>query len=273
MTAQGHGLKCLSRLDLFPQVKAILIRDSYYLTTLRNAFTYFSKLYLDHINLGRTMQDLQPLLEAFIDHIRIRIRRDDSAEWTTLPSLWEQLNSSAGWSGGNSGGGAFGSRPVISTNTVSLVMEITAAITEAASDYGRIIKTNGQRDYPAELRAIAVSIPSDETNAWWAEKIKHWTEQTRAALGLNPRLPTSARGIACPACKAIYVEHGSNDQVVRSPALTITWAIPDGEGNDYHEDHEYKIRAVECRACLAVWWKGPALDEFATEMSVRNGTV
>lgn len=237
------------------------------------------------------MGDNEPLhraVDALINPTRIRLWRDDThrASWQTVPSLWTQLNSSGKWTGSNNGGRAFGSRPVIATGIVSLIMEIESTITEASTDFGRIITRTSkiptcycrpykpcpgyilqtERDYPAELRAIAANMPDQEQVVIWTEILRRWAHIARAELGLNPNRPQWARDSACPECGSKEATADQDGETVRTPALAITWGVPDGEESDYHEDHDYKVRAVECRACSAAWWRGPELDSLVTAM-------
>lgn len=227
---------------------------------------------------------LHRAVDALIQPQRIRVYREHThaGEWQTLPSLWDQLTSSGQWSGGNNGGGAFGSRPVISTGVVALIIEIREAITEAATDFGRIIRIRDhtkkctciipricdltRRDYPAEIQAIAANMPDPDTAIWWTEHLRKWAGQAKAQLGLNPSRPAWARGTKCPDCGADTAQGEHDGETIRTPALAITWAYPDGEETDYHEDHDYKIRAVECRQCGMCWFRGPDLDALVDAM-------
>lgn len=237
------------------------------------------------------MSDNDPLFKAvdvLIQPQRLRLYREDTkrGEWQNVPSLYQMLTTSGQWSGGNNGGGAFGSRPVISTGVVSLVMEIQSAITEAATDYGRIItKTTRlqtcycrpykacpgfilqtERDYPAELRAIAANIPDQDQVVAWVEMLRRWAHEARTTLGLNPQRPQWARGARCPECGSNEAQTERDGETIRTPALAISWGMPEGEETDYHEDHDYKVRAVECRSCGMAWWRGPDLDTLVTAM-------
>jgi hypothetical protein len=169
---------------------------------------------------------------------------------------------------------------------VSLLIEIRDAVTEAATDFGRIITRtrkietcycrpyrpcpgfilSTERDTPAEIRAIAQTMPDADTAIWWTENLRKWTGMAKSQLGLNPSRPQWARGTACPDCSADTACAEQDGEVVRTPALAITWAYPDGEDTDYHEDHDYKIRAVECRNCGMCWFRGPDLDALVDAM-------
>jgi hypothetical protein len=210
---------------------------------------------------------LHKAVNALIEPSKVRLYREDTkrGSWHEIPSLWSQLTASGQWAGSNTGGGAFGSRPVISTGIVALIIEITDAITEAATDFGRIIRVNDQRDYPAELRAIAANADPD-TAVWWTEHVRKWVSQARSQLGLNPQRPQWARDTCCPNCGADSAQTQDDERTIRTPALAITWGYPEGEPEDYHEDHEYKVRAVECRACSACWFRGPELDSLVEAM-------
>lgn len=231
---------------------------------------------------------LHKAVDQLINPIRIRLFREDSqtGSWQTVPSLYDQLTSSGQWSGGNAGGGAFGSRPVISTGVVAIIMDIQGAVTEAATDFGRIIPKTKRiqtcycrpykpcpgyintttRDIPAEIRAIAANIPDADQAITWTSMLRRWASESRSALGLNPNRPQWARDSACPECGAKNATANRDGETIRTPALAITWGHPEGETTEYHSDDDYKVRAVECRACGTCWFRGPELESLVDAM-------
>lgn len=98
-----------------------------------------------------TRDDLHKAVDALIQRQRLRLVRDDNdkPEWHVIPSLWEQLAASTSWSGGGGAvGGAFGSRPVVSTGALALEAEIKMFIENGLRKH---VKGNG----PTEKYALA----------------------------------------------------------------------------------------------------------------------
>lgn len=212
---------------------------------------------------------LNKAVDSLIEPTKVRLYREDTKQghWQTIPSLWDMLTTSAQWRGqGGSAGGVFGSRPVIATGIVSLVMEITAATKEAAAD---IVKAN-RGSVPGNLRAIAANLTDAELIGWWTEQTHQWITQARAALQLDPPRPKHARGAACPECKAEFVYTQQETGTVRTPALSVSWVGPADQ--DYHEDREWKVRAVECRECKVAWFRGESMDALIDMMMEANRT-
>lgn len=216
--------------------------------------------------------DLHTAVDALVSRTRVRVWREDTkrAQWQTIPSLWEQLETSAMWRGSGGGGnGAFGSRPTISTGVVSLVIDISTAASEGAQEH------TGQthKSVPGNLRAIAAALMGgndyDQLD-WWQQAIAKWARDARVELKLDPVRPKFARGIACPDCGATQATAEQDGQKVRTPAIAITWTGPDDD--DHHPDTDWKVRAVECRVCDHTWWRGPDLDELVEQMLTANQT-
>jgi hypothetical protein len=206
--------------------------------------------------------DLHKALGALVDSTRMRIYRDGETvgDWQIIPSVWAQLLSSSQWGSGAGGTQRFGSRPVISTGVVALVIEVESAVTEACLE----LVGGVRRDIPEGLRAVCATIKDDDQVDWWAGKLRDWTAQARGHLRLDPDRPRSARGARCPACKATDAQIRSDGETVRMPALAIAWVGP--EDDDYHADSEWRVRAVECRACHTAWWRGAGMDSLIEAM-------
>ena len=216
--------------------------------------------------------DLNTAVDALIQRTRIKVYREDTQKtlWQTIPSLWEQLETSAMWRGGGSGGlGAFGSRPTISTGVVSLLIEIAEAATEGAVEHAG----QSRGSVPGNLRAIAATLSSstdvDQVD-WWNTAVLKWVRAARHELKLDPNRPQWARGIACPDCGATTASTDQDGEKVRTPAIAITWTGPDDD--NHHADTDWKVRAVECRMCSATWWRGPDLDRLVSDMLQANQT-
>lgn len=200
-------------------------------------------------------------VESLMDPTTIRVWREDRrvTEHHHVPSLWDQLCGSSAWGTGEGGTSRFGSRPVISTAVVALTIEIRGAITEACTDFARIItNTKGQRDTRLELHAIAANIPDPDQEVAWTELTRSWVTRAKQTLGLNPPRPQWARGTPCPACQATTAHTTQDGEQIRTPALAITWVGPDDD-REYHSDGEWMVRAVTCRACEESWWRGEGL--------------
>lgn len=215
--------------------------------------------------------DLHTAVDALIQRTRIKVYREDTQKhlWQTIPSLWEQLETSAMHTSG-AGTGAFGSRPTISTGVVSLIIDISTAAAEGAVEHAG----KSDRSVPANLLTIASKLMAgndlDQLD-WWNTALRKWAVKARAELKLNPTRPQYARGIACPDCGAKYAMSTNDEgEKVRTPAVAITWHGPDDE--NHHPDTDWKVRAVECKVCGQVWWRGPDLDVLVEQMLTANTT-
>lgn len=214
-------------------------------------------------------EDLHRAVDLFITRQRIKLHREDTKrmEWQTLPSLWEQLETSAMWSGQGTGNGAFGGRPVISLGVVDLLMEVAAATSETVVEFAEKSRLN----VPANLRAIAAALPEDfDLLTTWTGMVTGWTSKAREVLRLEPPHPKWARGISCPECGADTAMADRNGESVRTPALAITWTPPDRE--EHQPDSAWKVRAVECRSCSATWWRGDSMEHLVDAMLIANQT-
>src|SRR6478752_4441498 len=216
---------------------------------------------------------LQDAVAALLDPTRMRVYREDTKNhaWQTIPSIWQQLRTSSQWGSQEAGGSKFGSRPVISTGVVALTIDIRDTVGEAADEIGRRTRTpTNARDTPTELRAVAANLVDPDLIGWWTDKIRKWVAEARSTLRLDPPRPKSARGAKCPSCGQGTVETINDGETIRSPALAIQWAGP--QDNDYHPDTEWKVRAVECRACATAWFRGDSMNELIDRMMEANRT-
>lgn len=218
-------------------------------------------------NRAATREELHRAVDLFIDRQRIKLRRDGShaVDWQTLPSLWEQLETATMWTGKGEGGGGFGTRPVISTEVVALLIEVSQATSEAAVEFGEC----SRRHVPQNLRLVAANLPADDDLlAWWLDTVKRWAREARAALRLDPERPQWARDTKCPECGADSARAMRDGEEVRTPALAINWVGP--QDDEHHPDSAWKVRAVECRSCGASWFRGSGLDDLVTDLMRKN---
>jgi hypothetical protein len=207
--------------------------------------------------------DLFKALGAFVNPTRVRIYRDGETEgdWHVIPSVWAQLAGSSQTGSGQGGAARYGSRPVISTPVVALIIAVETAVTEACME----LVGGVRRDIPDGLRAVCATIKDDDQVGWWTDQLRDWTAQARGHLHLDPDRPRSARGARCPACQAKDAQMRHEGETVRMPALAITWVGPEDDGA-HHADAEWRVRAVECRACHTAWWRGSDLDNLVEAM-------
>lgn len=221
----------------------------------------------------RMSAHLQDAITALIDPTRIRIYREDTQQhaWQTIPSLWDQLGTSSQWGSQETGTSRFGSRPVISTGVVALTIDITQTAREGANDHAPPRPGDQPRDTPGNLRAVAANLNDPDQIQWWTERARKWVSEARAVLRLDPPRPRSARGSRCPECGEHSTHIEKDGEIIKSPALAITWVGP--TDHDYHPDTEWKVRAVECRACTAAWFRGDSLDALIGRMLEANTTM
>lgn len=217
-------------------------------------------------------EQLHDAIDALLNPTRIRVYREDTQQhqWQTIPSIWQQLRTSAQWGSQESGGAKFGSRPVISTGVVSLTITITEAAREGANEHAPLRPGDQQRDTPGNIRAIAANLNDTDQIDCWTDLIRKWISEARNTLRLDPPRPKSARGARCPDCAADTAYTTQDGEPIRTPALGITWVGP--QDTDYHPDTEWKVRAVECRNCGSAWFRGDSMDELIGLMLHANQT-
>lgn len=207
-------------------------------------------------------------LGELIERQRIRLYRDDTgrSEWHTLPSLWEQLETSTAYSTGTGGNGGYGSQAPISTDVVALIIDVTRVARYGARNLGEPPLDNT----PDNLRRIVAHAAGDDAD-WWHQQIRDWTTRARAALRLDPTRPRWARGVPCPDCGADSARSILDGESVRTPALVVLWADAKSD-REYHSDQDWMVRAVECHACGATWWRGGGLDLLVQQVLNWNLT-
>lgn len=219
-----------------------------------------------------TIDDLHEAIDALIVRPRMRLHRDGSrtGRWHTLPSVWEQLLDAAGHAGGAGGTRAFGSRPVIATGVVTLVVEIAKGAAEATGTcrnrHGQIIPLEATKAAPNNLRAVAarlVTTPDDTDLAYWIDQVRTWVAHGRTFLRLDPEYPKHIRA-RCPECQATHATITDDEgKPARVPALTVNWNRPDP---DREPNGEWSVRAIACQVCGAIWWRGTDLDLLVHQM-------
>ncbi len=216
------------------------------------------------------IDDLHKAIDKLIVRQRLRLHRDGgTAEWHTLPSLWEQLEAATAYQGTGTGGAGGRARLPISADVVSLLIDITTTVSEAVMEHAG----ETRRNTPGNLRLLATRLDAEHTDGdaleWWTDKIRQWTNAATTALRLNPTRPRWARGVRCPDCGADTVTARQDGETVRRPALTIEWTGPEDD-NGYTADNQWLVRAVVCAACSASWFRGQPLDDLVTQMLAYN---
>lgn len=199
------------------------------------------------------MTDIWAAVDRLTNPIRERIERDGGRlEWITLPSLYDQLAEAVQNGAGSQARGVQASRPPLDAIALSLLVDIDGTIREACRD--RDVKR--AFDTHRDLRGLASSLlresEGDELD-WWTGKLGEWAGEIRAVISSDPDRPTRLHSIPCPACRATHVTERDGTDHVRRPAIVVSWA------NGY-------VRAVECRMCGAVWFRGADLEKLADDL-------
>jgi hypothetical protein len=217
----------------------------------------------------------------------VKLWRDDGAtEWTTVPSLWWQLEDAAAAGMGDAGGeGGSPSRyrPPGALECLQLHADISDTIVDALRGHEAPPRTAGvsrervavcraqreaERSYgltanltplpplwhvlvPDSLRALAsvlAAVGDDDLTGWWTDRVWSWCRQIINTLRLTDELhPRRVRDTPCPACKAIHVTVKRDGEDFREPALLV-----DFNGG--------LIRRAACEACGAQWYRGDDLE-------------
>lgn len=216
-------------------------------------------------------------------------------DWVTVAPLW-QLLEQADSSRSGKDRGTQGSRPPADLEVIELRATIRDIIVDALAGHDLKPHTTGvtrqqreaaahQRqaeltyrlpagypptttpapltvDVPASIRQLATTIATvgdEDLTAWWRYRVDSWCRQITHALHLtdDPQ-PRRIRDTACPTCQATHVTVTTDGESERVPALLIDFA------GAY-------IRAAECSACGASWFRGAALAELADTLNNTNG--
>jgi hypothetical protein len=222
----------------------------------------------------------------------VKLLRDDgSADWTTLPSLWTQLEQAmATGKGGRTAGGSRYRTP-LTIDAADLAADIAGIIIDALKGHAEkpitgvpqrfliavVKQRKAERTYglrltplpdvpilvPESLRHLAsvvVATTDDDLIGWWAYRFGSWCRQITTTLRLNddPQ-PRGIRGATCPTCQATHVTVLRDGERLREPALRIDFT--DG-----------MVRAAYCQACMTAWFRGDALVDLADEITAYRPT-
>lgn len=202
------------------------------------------------------MSGLWQAVDRLTSPTREKLERDQGAtQWVRLPSLFDQLVEAVQSGRGSEGHGRQASRPPLDIACVSLLIEIAEAVADAMRSYER----NRTFHTPTDLRSVASSVVADPDGDqdWWTEQIQSWCGQIRAVISNDVDRPWHLHGVACPECAAIHVTNPEDGELVRRPAVVVTWA------RGY-------VRAVECRMCGAVWYRGSDLERLVEKITARH---
>src|SRR6478752_2495386 len=221
------------------------------------------------------MTDPVDAATALIQPTRQRVTHDDgTTSWHTIPSLWEQLLESTGWGTGDTSTKRNGGRPPISTGIVDIINDVTIATNETATDLLNNQPRHIREKYRTthdKLRYISTELTDQDRITWWTNQLRTWVLQARDQLGLNPPTARNARAATCPNCgeHTTWIKTAPKEYI-RTPALAIIWDQP--EGDDYHPDTDWRVGAVECRACASAWKRGSDLHLLYEQMLDANKT-
>lgn len=220
-----------------------------------------------------THHDLLAAVDALLNPTRIKIWREGAtrAEWTNIPSLWDQLQDATGYRATTGTGAASGHWP-ISGGIVALIIEITSTTTTALREQ---YDDKPRKQIPDSLRALAAHLAGADPDTWapWCDTLRDWASRARAALRATPSRPRELWGIPCPLCGARTTQRDQDGETVRTAALTAEWSLVNGiDPHAYHQDTDYVVRAITCIACETAWFRGHDLDALVASM-IRDNTT
>jgi hypothetical protein len=206
------------------------------------------------------------LLWAAVDELtkprHVRLLRDGgSSDWTTLPSLWWQLEEAAA-NGAESNGTGRGSRyrTPIDLDCLELATSIRDVTVDALAGHDQKPRST----LPDSVRALAsvvTAVNDDDLTGWWTYRVRSWCRQIQTALHLTEQpQPRRIRDTRCPTCQATHVTIVVDGEAQRVPALLIDFA-------------DRLIRAASCTACGSSWFRGEALLALADELATRRPTA
>jgi hypothetical protein len=202
-------------------------------------------------------------------HVKL-LRDDGTADWTTLPSLWWQLED-AGVGMGDSGGGAGSAsryRAPGSVECMQLCYDIRDTVLDALISHEdqdtALWLVRGEQPrmlVPEAIRHLAsliTAVGDDDLTGWWTYRVRSWSRQIINTLRLTDQpQPRRIRDTQCVTCGSTHVtiDQGSGPEWV--PALLI-------------EFQGALVRAASCSACGSNWFRGQELVELAEMIRVHR---
>ena len=211
-----------------------------------------------------TTAALWAAVDALTQPRQIRLTRDNGQhDWTQTPSLWTQLTDAipTGQEQGT-GGHSSSYRIPISVDCLDLRTDIHTTTLDALHGHDQHPVRNGIAiDIPASIRHLASIVAAtndDDLIRWWTHRINTWARQITTVLRLEAQpQPRRIRDTPCPLCHATHITLTTPDGPQRVPALLIDFA--DG-----------LIRAAQCGACAAAWFRGDQLHTLADALETRR---
>lgn len=188
-------------------------------------------------------------------HVKL-LRDDDTTDWTTLPSLWWQLEDAlrTGLENSTHSSGSKYRTP-LNIDALQLASDIRDTTTDALDGHGQ----KPRATFPESVRALAsvvVAAMDGDLTGWWVYRVRSWSRQIDHVLRLTEQpQPRRIRDTRCPTCQATHVTIIAGvDGTERVPALLIDFA--DG-----------MIRAASCSACGSTWFRGDALLALTDQLN------
>ena len=191
-------------------------------------------------------------------HVRL-LRDGGGTDWTTVPSLWWQLEDAvAGSSALDGGGKASRYRAPADLECLELRADIRETVVDALAGHDQRPRSTVP-DSTRALASLVIATTDDDLVGWWTYRLGSWCRLIRNALALDTR-PRGIRSTACPTCGTMYVTVDSAEGPRREAALVLDFA--DG-----------LVRAATCQACGSTWFRGQALLDLADAVRVATGMV
>ena len=213
-------------------------------------------------------ESLWAAVDALTKPRHVKLLRDHGAsDWTTVPSLWWQLEDAAAGVGdaGGEGGSPSRYRSPGSIDCLDLYYDVRETVVDALVSYGRkpeMLTQPFQILVPESLRSLAsVLIAQQDDLEWWAWRVSSWGHRITVTLRLlNQPQPRRIRDTACPTCQATHVTLDQGSGPERVPALLI----------DFHGS---LVRAASCSACGSNWFRGDELLELADLLDATRASM
>lgn len=206
-------------------------------------------------------QDLWLATDRLTNSYRQRLERDHGQqEWVRMASLLDQLTEAVqSGAGSREGSGVEGSRAPLDVACLSLLFDITETIRDAMRSFDVKRTFDTGRDLRALVSRLTREPDSDEEQEWWVGRVNGWCGQIKATISSDPDRPWQLHNVPCPECRAKTVTVAEDGEEVRKAAVLVTWS-------------RELVRAVECRACGAVWYRGTDLETLVERMLARHDT-
>lgn len=197
--------------------------------------------------------------DATLTRCDVRSYRAATTNWGTQPSLWMQAEQAltTGTEAGGTGKSPLRERSPADLDLMETMLTIRESMSWQLTGRGITPKPGMQ----AQMRQLAAHVVTNEPQhvQWWTYRFEQWERVLAVylrAIDTGPR-PVRLRNSSCPKCHVAQVTVETDSGPIVAPALVIDFV------NGW-------IRAAECTACGASWFRGDDLGQLAEQLDTKT---